>query len=327
VVAGGRVFVTATPDVSATTGALAAFDAAGATNCTPASPAVCTPLWSVSFPPGLADTSGPTLSAPAVNGANVLIGTVALGPSSSTSMQAFTAATGKSVFATARGGQQSPVVTGGHLYASVTDVVHTGLGVVVVDYLATFNATDGGEQFVDTTGHFGRPSAQAVVNGVLYATDGALEVYDAAGVTNCGPQYAPLDAQGHVFAPQWCGPLWTGSPAGSGVLPAVANGSVYVAGGAGTLSIFAAGGCGATTCSPRWTGNAGSQPLAPPAVTASSVFVGSNDGHLYVFPAGGCGTATCAATWTARVRAAINAAPVRTSSRAGAQREVQVGRG
>jgi outer membrane protein assembly factor BamB len=221
-------------------------------------------------------------------------------------MQAFTAATGKSVFATARGGQQSPVVTGGHLYASVTDVVHTGLGVVVVDYLATFNATDGGEQFVDTTGHFGRPSAPAVANGVLYATDGALEVYDAAGVTNCGPQYAPPEAQGHVFAPQWCGPLWTGSPAGSEVLPAVANRSVYVAGGAGTLSIFAAGGCGATTCSPRWTGNAGSQPLAPPAVTASSVFVGSNDGHLYVFPAGGCGTATCAATWTASLGAAVN---------------------
>jgi hypothetical protein len=230
---------------------LAAFDAAGATNCTPASPAVCTPLWSVSFPPGRNNSFGPALSAPAVNGANVLIGAVVLGPGGSfTSMQAFTAATGKFVFATGHGGQQSPVVTGDHLYASVTDVVHQGPGLITVDYLATFNAIDGGGQFVDLTGHFGRPSAPAVANGVLYATDGALEVYDAAGVTNCGPQYEPPEAQGRVFASQWCGPLWTGSPAGSEVLPAVANGSVYVAGGAGTLSIFAAGGCGATTCSP-----------------------------------------------------------------------------
>ena len=65
------------------------------------------------------------------------------------------------------------------------------------------------------------------------------------------------------------------------------------------MSAFPASGCGAATCNPTWTGQAGTAAFGTVAVTGTSVFVGSTDGKLYAFPAKGCGAATCTPTWTA----------------------------
>src|SRR3954466_7326258 len=64
VVAGGRVFASSNASGDGTTGALRAFDAKGVTSCTGASPATCTPLWSVSFPPSSLFASVQLLSPP-----------------------------------------------------------------------------------------------------------------------------------------------------------------------------------------------------------------------------------------------------------------------
>jgi hypothetical protein len=301
VVAGGRVFASMSATDVATTASLRAFDASGVAGCTGAPPATCSPLWSVSYPPAGLQPKGPQLSAPTVNGANVLVGLGSIQPGVSyTSIQAYATESGASAFGAGPGGAQSIAVAHGRFYASVQHVTRP-YPLETVNYLAAFDAKTGTEQFVATDGGgvvgF---SAPAISNGVLFAViSGWVVAFDAAGVTNCSANPPPAWV-GHVTAPKFCSPLWYGgSVDGRFGQPSVANGLVYVTDSQGVVSAFPAQGCGASTCAPTWTGQAGTAALGTVAVTGTSVFVGSTNGKLYAFPAKGCGAATCNPTWTA----------------------------
>ncbi len=98
----------------------------------------------------------------------------------------------------------------------------------------------------------------------------------------------------------WQAPLGTAAIAGDQVKLAAAGGSVYVAtstpSGRG-LAAFAAGGCGAATCSPTWTastthddGGFGTRPVVAGGVVYLPDAVG-----VHAFAAAGCGAATCPA--------------------------------
>jgi outer membrane protein assembly factor BamB len=90
--------------------------------------------------------------------------------------------------------------------------------------------------------------------------------------------------------------------------PAVAGGVVYVAAFDGKLYAYAAGGCGARTCDPLWTGRAGAPIDSSPAVAGGVVYVGDTDGFLSAFPAGGCGSPTCAPLWQGETGGSIDIA-------------------
>ena len=78
--------------------------------------------------------------------------------------------------------------------------------------------------------------------------------------------------------------------------PSVANGIVYVGDGDSLFYAFKASGCGSTTCSPLWTGQAVGEQAAitsAPAVANGLVYVSENNGMVMVFNANGCGTSFC----------------------------------
>lgn len=89
--------------------------------------------------------------------------------------------------------------------------------------------------------------------------------------------------------------LWSATLASSATAaPAVANGSVYVPTSNGDLVVFAANGCGTSTCTPSWTDQTGSAISTTPAVVSGGVvYVASADGNLSAYAAAGCGSATC----------------------------------
>jgi PQQ-like domain len=70
-------------------------------------------------------------------------------------------------------------------------------------------------------------------------------------------------------------------------------GDVVVAGN----QVFAAAGCGAATCAPLWTADAGG-PVSPAAVADGVLYVTSFD-RLLAFDAAGCGTPACPPLWAA----------------------------
>jgi PQQ-like domain len=305
VAAGGKVFVTGDTIGTLTSATLQSFDARGITGCTGAAPAICAPLWSESYPPLPTQIWGPNLSAPTVSGAHVFVGLLTEQSGGSYSgMSAYAANTGAHLFGTGLGGLASPAVTGGRIYASVTDIVRP-IPFQDARYLAAFDAATGAEQFVATSDINAAYSTPAVANGVLYATTGArLDAFDAAGVTNCSTA-TPYGWEGAVSAPKFCSPLWSASLPNGTSSPAVANGRVYVTDAVGQLRVFPAAGCGAPMCTATWSATAGTQSLSSVAVTGDRVFVGSDDGHLYAFPALGCGAATCPSSWTASFGGAV----------------------
>ena len=75
---------------------------------------------------------------------------------------------------------------------------------------------------------------------------------------------------------------------------AVAQGVVYVVAGS-TLYAFAAGGCGAATCAPLWTGADVTASGGGPVVAGGVVYAGARGG-VAAFAAGGCGATTCPAS-------------------------------
>src|SRR5262249_49414066 len=114
VVAGGRVFASSSPAGTVTAGALHAFDAKRVTGCSAPAPSTCTPLWSVTTPPGGFQTRGPTVTPPLVIGTNVAVGYRNIDPGGSfTWMAAYSTSSGTSAFSAAAGGSGSPVATGG----------------------------------------------------------------------------------------------------------------------------------------------------------------------------------------------------------------------
>jgi outer membrane protein assembly factor BamB len=89
--------------------------------------------------------------------------------------------------------------------------------------------------------------------------------------------------------------LWSGTLGSNATAaPALANGRMYVPTGNGDLAVFAANGCGTSTCAPSWTDRTGSAINTTPAVVSGGVvYVASADGNLRAYAAAGCGTPTC----------------------------------
>ena len=150
------------------------------------------------------------------------------------------------------------------------------------------------QQFSASDGSTGVMTPQAVVNGILYASDAnGLEAYSATGSTRCSG------------SPTSCAPLWSypgvSVPASGGV--AVVNSVLYVT-TATALEAFDAAGhtnCAGTptTCSPLWHATLAS-PSAP-TESNGTVFVTAS-GTLDVFDAKGvtdCSGGVCAPVWTA----------------------------
>ena len=120
--------------------------------------------------------------------------------------------------------------------------------------------------------------------------------------TDAGTMYALDAATGAV---RWSAPV------GSGIQgpPALADGVLYVAAGAGELVALDAEGCGAATCAPRWTAATGGPMVAQPAVAGGVVFTAAQDGTLRAFDAGGCAAEPCEALWSAETGSAITGSP------------------
>lgn len=309
VVVGGKVFASSSA-VDATAGALRSFDAKGVTGCTGPSPATCTPLWSVDYPPGDIFPNLPTtVSAPTVTGGIVAVGLQTLHRFGGTAIAAYNAGTGAPAFSATGGGYPSLAAASGRIFASVTAIGQRSPAFISVTYLAAVDAVTGATHFVATNESGSSFSDPAIANGGLFAVagGGVLQAFDAAGSTGCSQFHSPAWPDNIVFAPKFCYPLWSATlPNASYARPTVANGLVYVGDSAGTVSAFRAAGCGAPTCAAIWTGQAGTS-ASTLAVTGTSVFVGSSDGHLYAFPAKGCGKATCSPTWTATTGPAVGA--------------------
>ena len=221
IVANGVVYIGSTDDN------LYAFDAAGKTNCS-GTPTICSPLWS-------GNTGGAIESTPAVANGVAYIG------STDDDFYAFDAAgvtncsgtptTCSPLWSAATAGpiDVSPAVSNGVVYVG-TDRANA----YTFNNLYAFDAAG-------VTNCSGTPTtcnplwtyevetlalgAPAVANGYVYESQtfhiqgAAMDAYDAAGNTNCSG------------TPKVCTPLW-GGVAGDGV--AVANGLVYVCGGAET---------------------------------------------------------------------------------------------
>ena len=97
---------------------------------------------------------------------------------------------------------------------------------------------------------------------------------------------------------------------------ALAGGTLYVPTASGDLVALAAGGCGAATCSPQWSGATGSAVSQQPAVANGVVYTASADGSLHAFAASGCGgEATCPALWSHATGHQISDAPIVSSGR------------
>ncbi len=311
VVADGHVFLTANAIPKSK---LYGFHASGGTHCTATAPKTCRPQWSDSFP-ALVGQLGTSLSAPAVNGGAVWIGTSAFespGDVIAGSMYAYSVSTGAPIVSGGQGRATSPAVTGQTVYASWSASGPPG----TFTDLEAVDAATGASLFAAGPAPYGVDdvpiTAPAVSEGTLYAVSGStLYAFDATGTINCGPPSPPLSNPFLGFS-TFCTPLWTATLNGSvstSTMPAVANGYVYIGDSTHTLYTFPARGCGATTCTPTWTAQTKGAIESSPAVTATTVFVGSDNGGLYAFPATGCGVATCQPLWRANTGGSVKSSP------------------
>jgi hypothetical protein len=209
-VAGGVVYV-GTSD-----GTLAAFDAAGTTNCDPLGTRTCTPLWT-------AGGFGVLTAGPVVAGGRVHLGfgshTLYAFDAAGTTNCSGTPRTCAPLWSANTNGELvgSPAVAYGTVYASTSTT------------LAAFDATG-------TTGCSGHPTtctprwtaplaagesgAPIVANHVVYTGSGAsIHAFDASGTIGC------------AGSPVTCTPLWSSPAQGDSWFvktPVVANGSLVL---------------------------------------------------------------------------------------------------
>lgn len=108
-------------------------------------------------------------------------------------------------------------------------------------------------------------------------TDGTLSVFDAA--------------TGDL--------LWAADvPATVEHAPAVTGKRVYLATRRGVIRVFAAGGCGATTCPGLFRMKVGARITSQPVVAGDVVYAGTRDGRVVAFAADGCGASVCDPLWS-----------------------------
>lgn len=322
VVGGGRLFVSTQPAENVP-GGLSAYDATGAA-CTGAAPATCLPIWSKTF----ATQYGvrPPISPPLLTSSFVSASgthdtqTLAMIPNNNsiytTNVEhvggSFDPASGVAVLGDTRDGAASAATGGNGIFGyHHTTYEWPGLRIPVTFLLASVPANEGLSFSIrGQWGVSGNPnfvgSAPAVADGSLFIMrPGELLSYDAHGRTSCG--------QDPAWHSQLCSPMWTGTLSHLGAydgMPAVANGRVYAPARDGAVEVFASAGCGAATCAPGWTAQAGSSHIAPVSVTDDTLFAASDDGRLYAFDAAGCGATTCQPTWSANLGSAAHAPSV-----------------
>ena len=106
------------------------------------------------------------------------------------------------------------------------------------------------------------------------------------------------------------GVQWTADvPATGTTMPAVGKTWIYAGAADGKVYAFPKDGCGAATCAPSWSVDAGAGAIShQPAIAADVVYVGTATGKVVALAAT-CATATCAPRWTGTIDDAT-AAPV-----------------
>jgi hypothetical protein len=316
-VADGKVFVTDGDGVQA-------FSAAGSENCS-GTPKVCTPLWATSINISTGPGFQPGHGSPVVANGVLYVPGYGDGISPSTGgalVAAFdtageTGCSGTPVICVpmwtteglpvSTGNDGSPAIANGVLYIADS---------TLYAFDAAGSANCSGTPKVcnplwtaTMPGDGATSSAPAVAGGVVYVGTfyKGLYAFDATGSVNCS---AGATAK-------TCAPLWTApAPATIEATPAVADGVVYVAGGNGALTAFAAGGSGncpgtgSKTCTraPLWTSATGALVSASsPAVANGIVYVSSTNGGAYAYDA--AGSLRCSAGATAKTCSPLWSAP------------------
>lgn len=144
-----------------------------------------------------------------------------------------------------------------------------------------------------------QPEVRAQLDGAPttpVVADDEATVYTA---TDAGTVYAVDAATGAV---RWTAAV--GAPVTQ--RPALTPGRLYVVTDDGRLLRFAAGGCGAPTCTPIRTTTLAGPPATPPAVAGGVVYVASDGGVLAAYAASGPAPA---ALWSTEVGAEVTAGP------------------
>lgn len=306
VVAGTDVYVTATaaklPKKAGAIGSeLFAFDA----TC-PAAPASCaaTTAWTHPYPVVLAAKQpfAVNLTPVGAGNGNVYLGQNQIGADQYDGSElAFAAASGAAVFSKGQGGTSAPAVAGGVVASNwqfqccYDEDDFSGTEVL--------NASTGAPLFTTPPGTATTPPA--VGDGSMFVvTGGSLSAYNAAGTTCPPPPGDPSQIEEYGDAlgfPEVCAAQWSAETAGTLGPPTAVGTKMYVGSSNGDVYAFPAGGCGASTCAPSWTGTTGGAITTSVAVSSTTVYVASSNGVLSAFPVGGCGAASCPPTWTATV--------------------------
>jgi YVTN family beta-propeller protein len=283
-------------------GELEAFDAAGTTNCS-GTPTVCTPLWQATVNAG--EYASPTVS----NGV-VYVEDGSIGGK----LEAFDANGVTDCSGTPK--SCSPLWTS----TAMGTLGFNGYTVTVANNVAYAASVTGSIYAFDANGVKGCSGTPAVcsplwqysptvaaltgypvvVGGTLYVDSfsftgtamnpgsaGALEAFDADGVTNCSG------------TPKVCNPLWqtAGNTYASQAPPAVAGGKVFVGAFSGPVTAFDANGvtnCSGAprTCAPVWQSSTTSEWGA--LTVGGNVLYAAGGNQLYAFDA--TGTASCASS-------------------------------
>jgi outer membrane protein assembly factor BamB len=248
---------------------------------------VCATLWT-------APLSNGVHTSPAVDGGLVFVATSGNTDNGLGQLYAFRAAgcgapTCKPVWvAQVPNTDSSPVTANGVVYIASSDgllraYAEAGCGKPNCDPLWTGNIGTSAD------------ASPAVDNGVVYVTsqDG-LFAFAASGCAQTTGQ---------------CPPLWRSTPV-DGIVqevgPTVGNGMVYFAssnfsgqeGSSGIVYAFAAGGCGAAVCKPRFTSRpAPFDNIVGTMALAGNVLYASTSDFVYAFDANGCGKSECGFLW------------------------------
>jgi hypothetical protein len=291
-------------------GELEAFGAAGSKNCS-GTPTVCTPLWQATVNAG--EYESPTV----VNG-TVYVEDGSIGGK----LEAFDAKGATDCSGTPK--FCSPEWTS----TAMGTLGFNGYTVTVannVSYAASITGTIYAYDAAGSTGCSGNPAVclplwqdtpttgsltgyPVVEAGTLYVDSfqftgtamnpgyaGALEAFDANGVTNCSR------------TPKVCSPLWqtAGNTDASQVPPAVADGTVFVDSFGGPVAAFDANGSvdcfGAPkTCAPMWQSSTISSGWTALTI-GGNVLYAAGGNQLYAFDATGsadCGSLVCNPLWS-----------------------------
>jgi outer membrane protein assembly factor BamB len=249
---------------------------------------VCAPLWTAQLSNGIH-------TSPAVDGGLVFVATSGNADNGLGQLYAFRAAgcgapTCKPVWVAPQvpNTDSSPVTANGVVYIASSDgllraYAEAGCGQPKCRPLWTGNIGSSAD------------ASPAVDNGVVYVTsqDG-LFAFAASGCAQTTAQ---------------CPPLWHSTPV-DGIVqevgPTVGNGMVYFAtsnfsgqdGSSGIVYAFAAGGCGAAVCKPRFTARpAPFDNIVGTMAIAGGVLYASTSDFVYAFDANGCGTSECGFLW------------------------------